>query len=942
MLVTVWRFIKKSSFLLLLLGFSLHAQTEHTIKATLLPNKHTIEVQHEIVFYNQTNDTLNEIYLHDWMQAYAHKNTALAKRFSEEFSKALHLAKDEDRGFTNILTISDRNFKFLKWERTEKFDAVRVQLNFPVYPKKQFLLKLAYIVQLPSSEFTGYGHLPNGDYRLKYWHITPAVYNGSWQLMNNKDLNDLYLPKANYNITFTYPKNLKVITNFSHGKPDPIQNYEQLQIKDTNRLDCEILLQSQPSFTTYKTQNITIATDIEPKKLSEIEKGISIERIGNFIHKYLGEYPHEKLLVSDFEYDRHPLYGINQLPSFIRPFSENFQYELILLKTTLHKFLDNTLLVNPRTETWVINAIQNYLMIKYVDEFYPNQKLLGKLANVWGVRSYKLAQMNFNDQYPFLYMLMARKNIDQALDTPTDSLIKFNEKIANKYKAGLGLVYLDHYAGDSNINAAIKEFYNNYKLQTISATTFKKALENNTNKDISWFFADYVSSRKRIDFKLKRVVKTEDSVTVTIKNKKGTNVPISLFGVKDDSVVYKQWFHNILTDSTVNIPRNNAKRLVLNYDGVIPEFNQRDNWKSLGGFLSRNKKLKFQFFKDAEDPTRSQLFFVPIASYNFYDGFIAGLRLYNKTILDRPFVYDIRPAYATKENTLVGSGKINIRKYFTNSGSLYRMDTGLLGSSFHYAPGLRYSTFTPHISFWFRTPDFRSNERKYLMFRYANVFRDLSPDVETDPDYSIFNVRFNHFNNDIIKFYSWFADVQIAKEFSKVSLELDWRRLFQNDTQLNLRFFFGKFIHNNTNSDFFSYAVDRPTDYLFDYDYLGRSEESGLFSQQLIIAEGGFKSKLEPAFANDWMLTTNASVNLWKWIELYGDAGFVKNKGESAKFLYDSGIRLNLVTDYFELYFPLYSNNGWEIGRPNYDQRIRFIVTLDPKALLGLFTRKWF
>ena len=69
--------------------------------------------------------------------------------------------------------------------------------------------------------------------------------------------------------------------------------------------------------------------------------------------------------------------------------------------------------------------------------------------------------------------------------------------------------------------------------------------------------------------------------------------------------------------------------------------------------------------------------------------------------------------------------------------------------------------------------------------------------------------------------------------------------------------------------------------------------------------------------------------------------GLFKNKGENTRFVYDSGIRLNLVTDYFELYFPVYSNNGWEIAQDNYGQRIRFMVALSPKTLIGLFTRKW-
>ena len=75
---------------------------------------------------------------------------------------------------------------------------------------------------------------------------------------------------------------------------------------------------------------------------------------------------------------------------------------------------------------------------------------------------------------------------------------------------------------------------------------------------------------------------------------------------------------------------------------------------------------------------------------------------------------------------------------------------------------------------------------------------------------------------------------------------------------------------------------------------------------------------------------------------VYGDVGFVKNKFESAKFVYGTGIRINLVPDYFELYLPIYSNLGWEVAQPSYSQSIRFIFTVDPKSLLGLFRRRWF
>ncbi len=225
------------------------------------------------------------------------------------------------------------------------------------------------------------------------------------------------------------------------------------------------------------------------------------------------------------------------------------------------------------------------------------------------------------------------------------------------------------------------------------------------------------------------------------------------------------------------------------------------------------------------------------------------------------------------------------------------------------------------------------------------MFRDEDVnDPDQEPNYSVLNLQYVYSNPNLINYFRGVFDTQFSSDFSKISTTLEYRKLFLNNRQLNIRFFAGAFLHNRTkqSGDFFSFALDRPTDYLFDYSYYGRSEESGLFSQQIIVAEGGFKSKLEPAFSNNWMATVNASTNIWNWIYAYGDAGLVHNKNEKTKAVYDTGIRLSLVADYFEVFFPMYSNLGWEPGLPNYDQRIRFIVTLDPKTLLGLFTREWY
>ena len=225
-----------------------------------------------------------------------------------------------------------------------------------------------------------------------------------------------------------------------------------------------------------------------------------------------------------------------------------------------------------------------------------------------------------------------------------------------------------------------------------------------------------------------------------------------------------------------------------------------------------------------------------------------------------------------------------------------------------------------------------------------NVRRDQNPVAPLlQPDYNVFNVKYSYSNPNFLKHLTASLDYQLSDKFSKVSITAEYRKLFTNNRQINLRFFSGAFLYNDAGPTIISVSLlDRPTDYLFDYNYYGRSQGSGLFSQQIIVAEGGFKSQLQPEYANEWLATVNASTNIWKWIYAYGDIGIVKNRGENGEFLFDSGVRVSLVQDYFELFFPVYSSLGWELGQPDYDQRIRFIVALDLNTLIRLFTRRWY
>ncbi|MCH4553358.1 gluzincin family metallopeptidase [Aestuariibaculum lutulentum] len=937
-----------SSAISLLLGFYCFGQNKIDVHAVFNIENKQIKISQNIQYQNTSQDTLQSIYLNNWANSYATKTTPLAKRIADEYRNDFHLAKNEERGFS-ILTSVKSNDQDLKYHDLKgQIDIVKVLLDSTLLPGESYNIHLDYIVQLPSDKFTGYGITKTGDLNLKYWYITPAIYNGEWQYYSNKDLNDLFIPKTDVSLKIECPKSYTITSDLDLIKESQNNDLKSVTLEGKTRTVNKLFLNKTSKFNTVETKDFSIVSDIDDEDLEIIDKVLINEKIIKYITKKFGDYPHEKLLVTQTDYDDNPVYGLNFLPSFINTYPNNFKYEVKLLKVTLHNYLENTLLINPRKDQWLIDGIEIFYLMNYVEEHYPNMKFLGSLANFWGVRSFHAADMRYNDKYNLAFMLMARTNRDQPLTMAKDSLLKFNANIANKYKAGIGLNYLDDFVNSHIVENTIESFVAENKLKPINSSDFETYLKSKTNKNIDWFFNDYLSTREKLDFKIKKVSKTKDSVTLTIKNKRHNNMPVSLYTLNNDSVISKIWIENISNNKTLTIPRDEANKLVLNYNSIIPEINERDNWKSLKGFFFNNKPLQFRLFKDIEDPYYNQVFLMPLLEFNnIYDGFTLGMKAYNKTLLRKRFSYKLSPQYAFKSRSFTGSGVVSMTHNLENR-NLYAINYGFFGGYHSYAPDLFVRQFTPSLSLYFRQDDdFRSNKRHLVSFRYLDIHRDKDANniyTTDEPSYNVFNARYVHSNDNLINYTKWYTDLQIAKTFSKVAFNFEYRHLFQNNRQLNLRSYTGVFLsnRNDINSDYFSFALDRPTDYLFEYPYLGRSESSGIFSQQYIEAEGGFKSKLETPFANQWISTVNMSTTLWRYILAYWDIGYVKNKYSSAEFVYDSGIRINLVTDYFEVYFPIYSNLGWEVSQPKYEERIRFKFTLDPQVLLGLFRRRWF
>ena len=930
--VIIFLLIALSSFV-----YGQEATPQYNLKVKLIEAKKTLEVSQTIQFQNNTKTPLQALYFNDWSHAYSSSKSPLAQRFAEEYDRRFYLGSKTKRGETRDLNITIRGKKTDWYRADNQIDIIKIALDEILEPGDQINISLNYTIELPDASFTGYGRISEEEYFLKNCFIQLAPHiSGNWITNSNLDLEEISTLPSNFSIEWNIPNQLLINSNLTQWKENLDRDRKIITMAISKAKEIQFHI-SKKEYASYSINGLAISTDLKEVSEKMLDPTLSLLQIEAFVREHFGTFPHSNMLLSQRDYQKRSYFGLSGIPSVFHPFSDRFEFEIKALSVYLNHYLTEAFHVDPRENSWLTDGLHTLLIMEYVDQYYPDQKLLGAIPEQPILRpfikNYSLSKASFN--YGFLYFneYVLRNNIQQSSFTTKNKLIKLNERVAIPSHVAHGFRYAYEYHGKEKINNAIRSQIGIVQ----SKQELLESLENQLN--IPWLFEDYLGKRNSIDLKFKAVRRNSDSISVQIIQNYKNPIPYTLAQIKGNRIIQSLQVTSPKKKGDIKLKRYDADYLVINPKLKIPEFNHQNNYRKLNG--ATLKPFKYTFIKDIEDPKKSQVFYNPIIDFNAYDGVTLGTKLSNKAFQRKPFSYEINPNYSTRLNELVGSFVASYRLYDEDS-SLYLYQLGFSGSSFHYDENLRYKSFTPSFTVVKRPDDFRSNKREVFSFSLTSVNREFGTTPILTPNYTVGNIGYTYSNKEAIRLLKVATNLEISDNFGKFNVDAEFRHLFHDGRTLSLRFFGGKFLWDNTQgTDYFDYSLNRTTDYLFRYNYLGRSDDDGIYSQQFILSEGGFKSRFESPKANDYILATNLGFSIWKWVEAYADFGITKNKNSRARSFYDSGIRINLVPDYFEFYFPIHNSEKYVLNDSNYLSNMRFVLTVDITNLKRLFTRRW-
>jgi hypothetical protein len=975
-------------FLLILAqtGFSrdyFQQDVAYTIHVKLNDTKHELSGTEELKYKNNSPDVLPFLYFHIWPNAYKNNNTALAKQLTASGNLKFHFAKDSERGYIDSLHFQVNGQDVQMELDPVHIDICKIILKEPLKPGEEITITTPFHVKIPSAAFSRLGHIDQS-YQITQWYPKPAVYDvNGWNQMPYLNQGEFYSEFGTYDVFITLPMNYVV-----GATGDLVNGENELAWLDQKVKETEAITEikkkdlsfpaSSPELKTlhYYQKNVHDFAWFTDKRYHVLKGEVklphsgkmvttwtmftdnefnlwkkSIEYMNDAIYYYSlwnGDYQYQHATAIDgtisagagMEYPNVTNIGTSGSASSL---------EVVIMHEVGHNWFYGMLGSQERVHPWMDEGINSFNELRYIKTKYPDKKLVGERADSKAGKVFDFAHIKQKAQYELIYLLNARRNMDQPIEFPAHEYTEINYGGIVYSKTALVFDYLRSYLGDAAFDKAMQAYFDEWKFKHPMPSDLRKSIETSTGKKLDWFFEDLIKTTKKVDFKITDVKMTDQGYpAVTIKNKGDVSSPVMICGVKDGKIKSSIWYETQEMKHgkmQVAIPPGNYDKIMIDYPGDIPEVNRKNNSYKLHGLFKKTEPLRLQFLGAIENPARTQLFYSPMVGWNQYDKFMAGVAIYNHFFPERKFQYTLAPMYSFDRKTISGFASVSQTFYprsvfqnirFSVSGRKFSMPSIVYTDNTDYKEvvtrnpnslislqsGKEYFKITPQITFDIKKKREISPIQQKITLRNVFINEDLN---YLDHTYNVAQAVYALDNTKKLNPYSFSFTAEFGEDYSKLFATASKYISYsgKKNKGLDIRFFAGSFIDKTQYSRYmFGYGFTTPGvfDYTYDHLYFGRYEHS----QQFVEKDGGFKHETY-VLSNSWLTTLNFNAALPGKLPLsvYTDVGISEG---SNGLVYETGAKFSLIKNICEVYFPIY------LSHPNtslsYMEKVRFTFNI--------------
>ncbi|MEJ2053448.1 MAG: M1 family aminopeptidase, partial [Calditrichaceae bacterium] len=502
-------------FILMVLPLFLAASTDHhnvyfqqrveyTINAGLDADLKMINANETLVYHNQSPDTLKNIYFYLYMNKFQ--------------AGALGMNPPLYRDLGNIhidnLKINGRPHNNFSVDHT----IMQVELPKDLAPGDSVKFIFRFSVQLPpASERFGFmgDHFDVGN-----WFPTPVVYDrAGWHLHQHLD-NEFYQEWGDFRVNIRVPKGFVVgatgdLLNADYALQDTAQ-----AVKENYYNNPDDTATTTWKFKADRVHDFAWTADPDYILMQSEWNGITLNVLAmsvdapgwrqvtdwgigalKFYYETYGPYPYKQFTVADtyiraggIEYP-----NIVMINTSIHPDLRLNRFKAVVVHEMAHNWFYGLLGNNQTEEEWMDEGFTTFAEIECMEALFGKEDNYSPNRDTW-FRKIFWYENNDRKNSALEYLQYAKQGMDKnPIDLYPDYL-GWSTYITQYSKTADVLFMLESVLGDSMFDAAMKNYFNEWKFKHPYRSDFIASFEKTANRNLDWFFQQWLNTNWQLDY----------------------------------------------------------------------------------------------------------------------------------------------------------------------------------------------------------------------------------------------------------------------------------------------------------------------------------------------------------------------------------------------------------------------------------------------------------